>query len=59
MRLVTCIDVWVDCLYRFCEWLLLVVLVICESEDARFDGVDFEIVAVSRHVCMMCVPSVS
>ena len=32
---------------------------ICDSDDDRFHCVDFEIVAVTEHICMMCISSLS
>ena len=52
-------DVTIVCLFRFSEWLAFVFPVICDSNGDRFHFVDFEIVAVTRHICMMCIPSIN
>ena len=40
-----------------CYLLALILPVICNSNDDRFHGADCEIDAESRHICMICIPS--
>ena len=44
---------------RLSEWSAWVCRVICDSSDNRFHCVDFEIIAATRHMCMMCITSVT